>query len=210
MGDFVNAITLQLSKNPNPRMSDGDPPWLSIDLRVFKTNPGDTLTAGIAHPSADQGAAGAYSYIQNVLAAYNDWEGGGHPFDGVPTAQETNRLELGTNDVNGDPVFNYAIARVRFRAPEGIEAADVRVFFRIWGTGWTALEYNLNGSYRRFGDAPGATPLLGVQGGEINNIPCFAGARASDMEDQTDNTTGARSRERGARRSTVTSVAGLI
>ena len=112
-----------------------------------------------------------------MLAAYNDWEGGGHPYDALPTAQETNRLELGTNDVNGDPVFNYAIAQVRFRAPEGVDAADVRIFFRIWTTGWTALEYDLNGSYRRFGDGPGATPLLGLEGGEINNIPCFAQAR---------------------------------
>ena len=169
-------------------MSDGDPPWLSIDLRVFKTNPDDTPTAGIAHPAASEGADGAYGYIQDVIEAYNDWDGGGHPFDVLPTDQETNRLELGTNDVNGDPVFNYVIARVRFRAPEGIEAADVRVFFRMWVTGWTALEFDLNGSYRRFGDGPGATPLLGLQGGEINNFPCFAGARASNMQDQTDNT----------------------
>ena len=188
MGQFVNAITLQLSKNPNPRMSDGDPPWLSVDLRVFKTNPGDTLTAGIEHPSANAGADGAYSYIRDVLAAYNDWDGGGHPFDALPTDQETNRLELGTNDVSDDPVFNYAIARVRFVAPEGIDAADVRVFFRMWTTGWTALEFDVNGSYRRFGDGPGATPLLGLEGGEINNIPCFAETRAGDMQDQTDNT----------------------
>ena len=62
-------------------MSDGDPPWLSIDLRVFKTNPDDTPTAGIAHPAASEGADGAYGYIQDVIEAYNDWDGGGHPFD---------------------------------------------------------------------------------------------------------------------------------
>lgn len=188
MGQFVNAITLQLSKNPNPRMSDGDPPYLSIDLRVFKTNPDDSPTAGIAHPSAADGANGAYGYIQNVVAAYNDWEGGGHPFDALPTALETNRLELGSNDVNGDPVFNYALARVRFRAPEGVDAIDVRLFFRMWTTGWTALEYDLNKSYRRSGDGPSATPLLGLQGGEINNIPCFAEGRSGNMENQSDTT----------------------
>lgn len=188
MGLFVNGINLQLSKNPNPRMSDGDKTWLSIDLRVFKTNPGDSPTGGIAHPSANEGASGAYSYIQDVLNAYNNWQGGGHPFDDLPADLESNRLELGTNDVNGDPVFNYAVARVRFRAPEGIDAADVRVFFRMWTTGWTALEYSLNNSYRRQGDGPSATPLLGLRGGEINNIPCFAEARSANMEQQGDNT----------------------
>ena len=55
MGLFVGYAPLQLSKNPNPRMSDGDPPWLSIDLRVFKTNPGDKPTAEIEHPPRARG-----------------------------------------------------------------------------------------------------------------------------------------------------------
>ncbi|RPI98928.1 MAG: DUF1929 domain-containing protein, partial [Chloroflexi bacterium] len=186
MGPFVNFVPLQLSKNPNPRMSDGEPPWLSIDLRVFKTNPGDRPTADIEHPSANAGASGAYGYIQEVLAAYNDWQGSGHPFDNLPTDQEMNRLELGTNDVNDDPVFNYAIARVRFRAPEDVNAIDVRVFFRMWNTGWTALEYDLSKNYRRYGNGPSATPLLGLIDGEVSNIPCFAEARAANMELQTD------------------------
>ena len=188
MGLFIGFTPLQLSKNPNPRMSDGDPPWLSIDLRVFKTNPGESPTAQIEHPAA--GEAGAYAYIQDVLDAYNDDDSppGTHPFDDLPDDQETNRLELGTNDVNGDPVFNYAVARVRFVAPEGIDAVNVRVFFRMWTTGWTALEYSLGGSYRRSGDGPSATPLLGLHGGEINNVPCFAEPRSGDMEQQSDTT----------------------
>ena len=188
MDDYINFVTLQLSKNPNPRMSDGDPPWLSMDLRVFKTNPGDTPTANVSHPEASEGAGGAYGYIQDVLEAYNSWDGGNHPFDSLPMDQDTNRLELGTNDVNGDPVFNYAIARVRFRAPEDINAVDVKAFFRMWNTGWTALEFDTNKSYRRSGNGANATPLLGLQGGEVNNIPCFAEARSSNMENQTDNT----------------------
>jgi hypothetical protein len=181
MGIFVGFIQLQLSRNPNPRMSDGDPPWLSIDVRVFKTNPGEAPTAGVVHPDD-----GVYDYIQDVLAAYNGWAGGAHPFDALPTDQEVNRLELATHDVDDNPVFNYAVARVRFRAPEGVDAADVRVFFRMWTTGWTALEFDVNGSYRRMGNGSSATPLLGLHGGEINNVPCFAEPRAADMEIQTD------------------------
>ena len=186
MEEFIGFVTLQLSKNPNPRMSDGDPPWLSIDLRVYKTNPGATATADIEHPPASEGEAGAYGYIQSVIAAYNDWQGADHPFDALSLSQESSRLELATEDVNGDPVFNYALARVRFRAPEGVNAADVRVFFRMWTTGWTALEYDVNASYRRMGDGASAAPLLGLIGGEINNVPCFAQARSADMETQSD------------------------
>ena len=190
MGLFVGFAPLQLGKNPNPRMSDGDPPWLSIDLRVFKTNPDESPTAQIKHPPASKGEDGAYGYIRDVLEAYNDDDSpeGAHPFDDLPDDQGTNKLDLGTNDVNGDPVFNYAVARVRFVAPEGIDAADVRVFFRMWTTGWTALEYSPSRSYRRFGDGPSATPLLGLEGGEINNVPCFAEARTADMEQQADTT----------------------
>lgn len=183
MGDFLGFANLTLSLNPNPRMRDGDPQYLSVDLRVFKCNPGDATTAGIVHPES---ANGAYGYIQDVIDAHNGWNGADHPFDNLPSDLEVNRLELASNDVNGDPVFNYALARVRFRAPEGVNAADVRVFFRMWTTGWTALEYSLNGSYRRAGNGPSASPLLGLQGGEINNVPCFAAARMADMADQSD------------------------
>jgi hypothetical protein len=187
-GLFSHTIGLQLSKNPNPRMSDGDPPWLSIDLRVFKTNPGKAITVGIEHPPASEGASGAYDYIQDVLAAYNgnDAGEGAHPFDGLPVDQAVNRLELGVLDAEGNPAFNYAIARVRFRAPVGIDAADVRVFFRMWTTGWSALEFNTNTSYRRHGNGPNATPLIGLLGEEVNSIPCFAQARAANMEQQSD------------------------
>lgn len=186
-GLFQATTKLQLSKNPNPRMRDGDPPWLSVDLRVFKANPDQAPVAGVAHPAA--GADNAYQYIRDVVAALNEAAGeDNHPFDGLPIDQDVNRLELGTNDVNGDPVFNYAVARVRFVAPEGIDAVDVRLFFRMWTTGWSALEFDTNASYRRFGDGASATPLLGIEGGEVNNVPCFAQTRAANMRDQQDPT----------------------
>ena len=184
MHDFGSSTVLTLSKNPNPRMSDGDPPWLSIDLRAFSTRPPQSPTAGVMHGS---GLNAPFDYIQAVLAAYNQQPPANpHPFDALPTNQETNRLPLYSEDADGHPLFNYAVARVRFRAPIGVNAADVRVFFRLWTTGWTALEFNTNGSYRRHGFGPNATPLLGLTGGEINNVPCFAEARTGNMEAQTD------------------------
>lgn len=187
-GLFQADTTLQLTKNPNPRMRDGEPPWLSIDVRVFKANPGDEPVAQIEHPAA--GADNAYGYIRSVLDKLNDPDNGDATaqFEALTIDQEGSRLELGVNDANGDPVFNYAIARVRYIAPVGFNAVGVRVFFRMWTTGWSALEFDTNASYRRFGNGANATPLLGIEGGEINNVPCFAQTRTADMRDQQDPT----------------------
>lgn len=186
IGHHVGIVELKLSKNANPRMRDGDTSWLSIDVKVFKTNPTKSPTAGIAHPS---GAGGAYAYIRSVVDAYRTWSvdhpGEPHPFD-VPVDAESSRLQLAVNDVGGQPAFNYAIARVRLKAPVGVDAVDVAVFFRMWNTGWSSLEFDTNGSYRRNGTGPTATPLLGLEGGEVNNVPCFAEERKPDMEQQTD------------------------
>jgi hypothetical protein len=124
-----------------------------------------------------------------VLADFNAKAGqANHPFDALPIDQEAARLELGINDPNGNPVFNYAVARVRFVAPVDVDAVNVRVFFRMWTTGWSALEFNTGGNYRRDGDGPGATPLLGLQGGEISSFPCFAEPRKGEMDKQDDTT----------------------
>ena len=185
MGGFESEIDLVLSKRLNPRMSDGTPHWLSIDLRAFSTKPSDPpFTAGIQHFS---GAQAPFNYINDVLDAYNALPPGPqHPFGTLPTSLEGNELPLYSHDDDDQPIYNYAIARVRFRAPDGVTAANVRVFFRLWTTGWTALDYSTNRSYRRHDDGAGAAPLLGLTGAEVNTIPCFAEPREPDMEDQQD------------------------
>jgi hypothetical protein len=183
--DFESEIALSLSLKLNPRMRHGNPHWLAIDLRAFSTGPGqEPFTADIAHPS---GAGAPYGYINHVLDAYNSWTPaqGPHPFDGLPTSQEDNPLPLYSEE-GGWPVFNYAIARVRLRAPEDVKALNVRVFFRLWTTGWTHLTYSTSGSYPRAGNGPAAAALLGLSGGEVNTIPCFAEPREANMADQED------------------------
>lgn len=186
MATHICVTNLVLSKNPNPRMSDGDPPWLSIDLRVFKTKPGESFSAGVSHGS---GGDAPFDYIQSLLAEYNSLPADdAHPFLQLPMSQETNRLALYSEDDEGDPVYNYAVAKVRYRAPEGIDADDVRVFFRLCSTGWTGLEYDVTATYRRHGEGATAVPLLGLAGGEITYIPCFAEPRSDNMEEQEDST----------------------
>lgn len=191
MGFYVCQTNFVLSKNPNPRMSDVgpdglNPHWLSVDLRVFKTKPGEALSAGVTHGSGDNAP---FDFIQTLLAEYNGLPADdNHPFLQLPTNQETNRLALYSEDDDGDPIYNYAVAKVRYRAPADVNAEDVRVFFRLCTTGWTGLEYDFSSTYRRHGEGADAAPLLGLAGGEITYIPCFAEPRESNMEEQTDNT----------------------
>jgi hypothetical protein len=187
MQHYACVVPLTLSKNPNPFMRDGNPPWLSIDLRVFKTRQDATepWSAGIQHGG---GGNAPFEYIGDLLNEYNNAAGQpSHPFDLIDPSQEGSRLAVYGFDANNKHVYNYAVARVRFRAPAGVDAEDVRMFFRLCTTGWSGLEYDTTRSYRRHGDGPSAVPLLGIIGGEINTIPCFAAPRVNGvMTTQTD------------------------
>jgi hypothetical protein len=174
---------MTLSKNPNPYMRDGQVHWLSTDVRVFTMRPG-VPRAGVTHGS---GAGAPVTFIQQLLGAFNAAPADDqHPFLDISTDAEQSRLELASH-VNGQPVFNFAVAKVRYRAPVGVDAADARVFFRMFGTAATGLEYNPT-TYARQGDGAAAAPLLGLAGGEIASIPFFAEGRAADMRGQGDTT----------------------
>ena len=194
MGHLQCVGTLTMTLHPNPRMEDGDPPWLSTDVRVFHTKAGETFSAGIEHPPDSANAP--FAYIKDLVDAYNVAPQTDHPFDQLPSALSDDRAPtlhpFDPNSPQDDPIrlYNYAVARVRYHAPDNVDAVDVSVYFRLWTTGWTALTYTdptkENGSYRRDGNGPNARPLLGMEGGEVNNVPCFAQARASNLLNQND------------------------
>ena len=70
--------------------------------------------------------------------------------------------------VTGNPVYNFALARVRLR--DTLNANNVRVFFRIWH----ARQTNGEGQ---------PIPVLGVQGDEVITIPFFAQARQTTSQE---------------------------
>lgn len=109
-----------------------------------------------------------------------------HPFFDVSQDPEGSQLEL-AGQVGGQPIFNFAVAKVRYRAPAAINADDVKVFFRLFTTAATGLAFNA-ATYPRQGDGGGAAPLLGMAGGEIVSIPFLAEARQADMRTQPDAT----------------------
>jgi hypothetical protein len=183
-GAFRAQATLVLSKDPNPYMRDGEIQWLSTDLRVFQLQPGMTRY-GVTHGS---GPNAPINFIQTLLQQFNahppDED---HPFLQIPTDPQASRLSLATQAANRQAVYNFAVAKVRMKAPVSVYAEDVRVFFRLFTTAVTTFEYNPN-TYARSGTGANAVPVLGVVNGDIATIPFFAEARIANPHMQPDNT----------------------
>lgn len=166
---LTTQATVTLIRQSNPYMLDGATPWLSTDLRVFQIGPGHALpfstTAGM--PSD---AASARSFIQTILT---ELDGNTAAFEMLPTGYEDSTLELARTHL-GQPVFNFAVARVRHDG-QATAAQDVRVFFRLFTTAATGLDYHVDVNYRRSAAAGPAVPLLGeTAAGELTTIPCIA------------------------------------
>lgn len=180
------SASLLLIKQPNPFEIDGQTHWLSTDLRVFQINQGQAKFAATMGATAAQAPA----FIQQVVNNLNSGATGGQTFDNdLSTNQQTSKLEL-SEAVSGTKVFNFAVARVRYIGT--LAAADVRVFFRLFPVSTTSLAYDTATAYRRGGMGGTTVPLLGLSGGNLASIPCFAAARVDSattaLDAQTDAT----------------------
>ena len=199
LAGIVCVAPLHLVKQPNPYILDGPVNWLSTDLRVFQLRPGEAIAHSavtLADPNNDANAP--IDYIQALLGELRGL--GNAPaaaFDTLSQSEEASRLEL-ARTVNGKRVFNFALAKVRYRAATQ-DATDVRVFFRMFNAMVSDLSYSQSSTstqnYRRTAD--GKIPLLGINkffsggaGSEIVSIPFFASGRVNSattsMTQQTD------------------------
>ena len=125
-------------------MRDGNPPWLSIDLRVFKTREfaAEQWGAGIEHWRRRERAVRVHQRTaQRVQQRQWPAESSVRPDPSVVQEGIAPRSCTASTS-NGKHVYNYAVARVRFRAPAGVNAEDLRLFFRLCTTGWSGLEYD--------------------------------------------------------------------
>ncbi len=183
-GYFECITSLRLTTKPNPFMVDvkgGNPHWLSTDLRVLSVRANATPPLGA--PSLAPGEA-PLDYLEKLLQQYKDAESdGSHPFLKLSADQDASALEL-RQTIGIDAVYNFAVAKVRYVA-QGQDASNVRVFFRMFNTVGTALEFNRETMYRRHGDGSGAVPLLGHQGPMIVSIPFFEKARVTPQQAMT-------------------------
>ena len=182
---WTNEGTIALVRSANPYMLDGPTHWLSIDVRVFKVRNGAD-PFGVSTPVTDP-----TGYIQQLLADWKTLPTANHPFESIAEDQTDSALTLARLE-GGQPVYNFAVARVRYRG-RTLTASDVRVFFRLFSTANTNMTYDPGATYRRHERAGGQTvPLLGVRGGEVASIPFFAvpriGSVSSSMEAQPEDT----------------------
>ncbi|MBB5463603.1 sialidase family protein [Paraburkholderia sp. Cpub6] len=193
VADVSATAQIELIKQPDPFVLHGDPTWLSIDLRVFVMRPGESkfgVTMG-------NGATAATDFIQQV--AKNLTNGGGtaasQSFDDssvLSPDEEQSALYLYATDNQQRPVYNFALARVRYVGLIG--ASDVRVFFRLFQAQTTsgAFDYPPGYQYRRAPSNPAGQPipLAGIIGNEYVTIPFFALPRVdstvSGMDQQVD------------------------
>jgi hypothetical protein len=178
----MGTAKLYLIKQPNPYEIDGATSWLSTDLRVFQIRTGESKFNSTM-------AADGSAFITNVINNLNTGNTGGQTFEGnISTDQQTSRLEL-SQSVGGVNVYNFAVAKVRYRALS-VSATNVRVFFRLFQTSSTSMEFNQSTTYRRATQGGSTKPLLGIVGGETATIPCFAAPRVDtltvSMADQSD------------------------
>ena len=192
IAEVSGSAQIELIKQPDPFMLHGDPTWLSVDLRTFVVRPGD-VKFGVTMGS---GAADAPNFIQHVAKALSNGNGsaGGQSFDDpavLSPDEEQSALFVFPQDQNHRPVFNFALARVRYIGLIG--AANVRVFFRLFNAQTTSGVYDFppGHRYRRVTNTHGdPIPLPGIQGSDYSTMPFFALPRinsaSAGMNTQTD------------------------
>lgn len=125
-----------------------------------------TLTAGTNVPSPGTTPP---QYQGGPVASWFDW---------IPTGEDASELDdLSVSNSADNPVYNFAIARVRFNA--SATAQNVRAFFRLIPALNVSTAYDLTTTYRRWTDGSQAIPLFGIDPstGEVISIPCFASPR---------------------------------
>jgi hypothetical protein len=164
--------------------------YLSQDLRVFATTPGQNNTPVAGGPTFGADSPdGAYTYIQQLLTYlngnYND-PNGADPLNAVLPSQAA--ALQGDSSVTpftidfSDPFnihvynnYNFAIARVRLYGTSGTagEAKAVRVFFRLWTSQTADTDYQSSTTYLSTPDSAGH-PGFPQPGAGHTTIPFFA------------------------------------
>ncbi|NTV98680.1 MAG: hypothetical protein HGA70_05925 [Chlorobiaceae bacterium] len=164
----VATSKLCLVIQPHPYKIDGQEAWLSTDLRVFQIKAGQFRFNKVMRSDPND-------FIIDVLTNLNNGTTGGETYDNISTSPQSSRLDL-SQTVDGEPVYNFAIARVRYKS-SSVSAQNVKVFFRLFTTASTTMEYNQATTYRRTVHGGAVKPLLGIIDGEVATIPFFAASR---------------------------------
>jgi hypothetical protein len=209
---ITTNVIFQLSSAPVSApifVSSSGVSWLSSELKVFQIDQsgewkfqsanGLTYAAGVVFNDTGNPTADATSFIQSVIQSFNGGNGG--IFDQISTSEDAEQLDnLPTDPSTGNPVYNFAIARVSYNPGALLDAQSVRVFFRLIPALNTSTAFDTLTNYRQWSDDSeyGRTvPLLGFDPDpnnannlDVMTIPFFASPRVdvtqASMTTQTD------------------------
>jgi hypothetical protein len=150
-GNSQDSVEFELVSGADPYFSNIDPTdnaavsWLSQDLRVFTIAKGQSALPGDPAAPAFAASQTPYDYIQGLIGYLNGAAaytapmpaGSPDPLNGLPgqSGFETGDSSVTPLNASGQQNYNFALARVRLSSDlQGMagEAADVRVFFRLW------------------------------------------------------------------------------
>ena len=165
-----SSSAIDLTTRQHPYMVAGATFWLSADTRVFRLQPKGQFANRTLHNDPN-------AFIKDVIDSLRTSPQANSWFDALPPEEAGAQLEW-LPDLNGQPVYNFAICRVRYRS-ELNPAPDVRVFFRLFPAMTTSTDFQPTTTYPTGGQPGTKVPLLGIVGGELATIPFFANARRS-------------------------------
>lgn len=213
------ATVFELVSGADPYFTNIDPTnpannvsWLSQDLRVFPVAVGQSALPADVNAPVFQASQSPWDYIQALLAYLNGSDayttpvplGSPDPLNGLPNQSGFETGDSSVTPVNaaGQRNFNFAIARARLRTEtQGTagEAADVRVFFRLWVAASCDTDFQPDSTYSSNPPAPALprNPLPSAanlppdpSGNAIQTIPYFA-TEASGTNDYNSSYAGA-------------------
>lgn len=194
---------LELVFQADPFMDAGETWWLSNDIRVFKFAPAELPASNIPLQFSSTAYTGnANNYIKALIGELNtsftDPSTVNTPFSGISPDEDQSALNLTGTDVSGNPVLNFALARVHLK---GDTANNVRCFFRLFISSSPDTDFNTTTTFRSAVETdsggnpiPGTLiPLLGFIDSDMSStIPFFAEPRidasTEAMSRQTDPT----------------------
>lgn len=188
MGGVSGSAQIELIQQQDPYELDGQTWWLSTDLRVFYVKQGDPGMFGAS--ISGNTPADAIGFIKTVIDNLNHGTTGGQTFEANLDPNGSD-VALNQYDSSGHAIFNFAIAKVRYRAVMQ-DAQAVRVFFRLCPALTVSTAYDPASTYRSYSDGTQyghKIALLGVQNNNILTIPCFAETRVApgaSMDTQPD------------------------
>ncbi len=198
------ALTeFELVSGADPYYNNIDPQqnnvfWLSQDVRVFTVTPQKNNAPVAGAPAFGSNTpAGAYTYLQSVLAHLNNpnnhfTDGTVDPFRNGTIPQPSDSLQ-GDSSVSAFTLsfspfgllnnYNFAIARVRLKGSAGPagEAKNVKVFFRVWSTQTADTDFQPNSTY--LSHLVGGKPAWPLPAPDNHTLPFFATGNTPNLSD---------------------------